>query len=299
MDDQNEIKYRIDSTQAILLVSASLTIDIVQSLFDLCAIGWLTNPIIGPFAWLGFTTWFYFLGIKFTKGGGKNLGISLTSLVIEMIPYVDLLPGWTVATLLLIAASRREDKGKKPAQKKKGQKGDKNKKSEAKKPVGTTAGTEQKPAVGSEVKPAGESAKQQEAGKELTASQTTGARTSNEKLAQESSEGPKTQPKTEGQAGNNKEKPDDDKNKTKSQPGEVGEGKKEEKPDEKKDELYDTRTNRYKKQQGQPEQQEELAEFEDLPMQKQEKSTPILNETEGGQDKQEFSMGDPYREPPR
>ena len=76
----------------------------------------------------------------------------------------------------------------------------------------------------------------------------------------------------------------------------TGQEKKSEQEKEKPNELYDTRTNRYKKQQGQTN-QEELAEFEDLPMQKQDKSTPILNEAEGGQDKQEFSMGDIYREP--
>lgn len=291
MADENEIKYRVDSLQAIFLISASLAVDIVQALLDLFVVGVIINRIISPLAWLFFLTWFYFLGIKFTKGGGKNLGTSLVSLAIEMIPYVDLLPGWTVATLLLIAASRREDKGKKPVQKKKGQKGSKDKKLEAKKPVGATAGAGQKPAVGSEVKPAGESPKQQEAGKELTASQTTGAKTAEQKTAEASPQAPQEQPKANNQDDKSKEKETAQKDGTKTEPGEERKGEK------KPEELYDTRTNLYKKQSGQPDQPEELAEFEDLPMQKEEKGTPILNKDEGGQDKQEFSMGDIYREP--
>src|SRR5680860_663399 len=114
----NEIKYRVDSMKGFLLISSALTIDITQALLNLFGIGIFINRIISPLVWFFYLYWFNSLGIKFTKGNGKNLGISIVSVIIEIIPGIDLFPGWTVANYLLIKASRREDKGKKPAKKK-------------------------------------------------------------------------------------------------------------------------------------------------------------------------------------
>lgn len=277
MADGVEVKYRVDDMQVVFLVSMSLLIDIVQALLNLFFVGIIINRIITPFAWLLFLTWFYFLGIKFTKGGGKNMGTSLISMVIEMIPYLDLLPGWTVATILLIAASRREDKGKKPAQKKgelKGKKDEKNKDQKNQKNKPSIA--EQKAAVGSEIKTAENNSRLDKAQKELEAPQTTGAKTAEQKTAEASPEKPKEQPKIADQ--------DKGVRATLSKEDELLK-------------LYGRGPKLSKEtKQGQTD-QEELAEFEDLPLKKEGVGAPMLEEAEGGQDKQEFSMGDIYREP--
>lgn len=293
MGNEDEIKYRVDGLQAIFLISASLAIDIIQALLNLFIVGVFLNRIVGPFVWLFFLTWFYFLGIKFTKGGGKNMGISIISMIIEMIPYVDLLPGWTVATVLLISASRREDKGKKPAQNKSKLN---TKKSPATKPVKKPTDVNQKPVIGSEVKTKETDLKQNNAQKELNASQTTGSKTAEQKTAETSPLATKEQAKTSGQTDDkSKDNKDlepkkDDGEKEKTEPGK--EEQKREGDKEKTSEPQDPRTDWYKKQQGQPEQQEDLAEFEDLPIQK---GAP-LNEADSNLNDQEFSMGDPYRE---
>jgi len=111
--DEKKVKLRVNSITAFLLVSVSLTVDIIQALLDIFIIGGVINRIISPFVWLSFLTWFYFLGIKFFKNP-KNQTISIIGFVIEMIPYIDILPGWTVSTIILINTSRREDRGRKP-----------------------------------------------------------------------------------------------------------------------------------------------------------------------------------------
>jgi len=280
--DDSEIKYRVDNTQKIFLISASLMTDAIQAMLNIFAIGFLLTPFAGLF----FLTWFYFLGIKFTKGGGKNLGVSITTFIIEMIPYVNILPGWTVSTIILIANSRKEDQGKKSTKKKKEVLSKKTPGVTVKTPaVGIVGAVKKNQPVGAEIKTKGSSA-QDKAGKELEATQTTGTKTAEQKTAEASPEAQKEKPKEATQPSKKEEERE-------TEPGEIERGKN--KIGEKRDELYDTRTSRYKKQQEQFDQTEELAEFEDLPLQKG--GGPILNEWEGGQDKQEFSMGDPYREP--
>lgn len=110
MDDSP--RYRIGSLNAFFLISFSLTVDLVQAILDLFIIGGIINRIISPFVYLILWTWFHFLGIKFAKSG-KNAASLLVGFIIEMIPYIDLLPGWTVSTIILISNSRREDAGKK------------------------------------------------------------------------------------------------------------------------------------------------------------------------------------------
>lgn len=254
MSGPDTVKYRVSNTNAIFLVSAAITIDIVQALLNLFAIGIFLNRLISPFTWLFFVTWFYFLGVKFTKGGGKNAAKSLISLAVEMVPILDLLPGWTVSNLLIISTSRLEDKGVKSLSKKKG---DKNKKSTPKK---SQLNNNQLPAkenkVGSEIKTpknGGNSAQ-----KELNAVQTAGNKTSNEKLIDQSKEGPTPE---------NKNTKDFSRVNT---------------PSARPQKNYAP--------------SDDAGALEELSLEEDKKEDLIPSEQEGGQDKQEFSMGDPYRE---
>jgi hypothetical protein len=255
--------------------------------------------MITPFAFLFFQTWFLMRGVKFTKSY-KGALTAVSTLIIEMIPLIDMLPGWTVSTIITSINSRQEDRAdavkKNPAKKKKDKKN--SGKTSNKKPGGAATDVSQKPTVGSEVKPASESTKQKQASKEIEASQTSGAKTSNEKLINASSEAPKAQSKTDNQADKNKNQEGEKKDKEKTEPGKPEEdNKKDEENKKKPNELYDTRTNRYTKQQGKADTEGDEGAFEDLPLKKEGDYNPTPNEAEGGQDKQEFSLGDPYREP--
>jgi hypothetical protein len=106
--------YRVDSIKTIFIISAALAVDILQALLDFALIGVFVNWIISIFALFLFYTWFSLLGISFTRKQGANLTM-IGGLLIEMIPIIDLLPGWTTACALTIRRSRREDQGKKPA----------------------------------------------------------------------------------------------------------------------------------------------------------------------------------------
>lgn len=273
MDDDK--KYRISSLSGIFLISTSLTLDAVQALLNLFGIGVIINRIITPFAWMGFFTWFNQLGIKFSKGAGKNLGTSITGFIIEMIPLLDLLPGWTVATLMLIRRSRQEDKAKFKKDKLSALKKLKNK------AIGRTAQTTAKPAAPSmrgEVVAPARSAKMEQAGKELTAAQTTGSKTAEEKMAEES-----PLAKTRG---TEQRKETEKKQEAKPEPGETDGG------EMKQDDPNDTRTDRYKKQQaaqrgtGDGGEYEGLAMKEEAPQSKNNQKAKIVT-----------MHHDPYREP--
>ncbi len=295
MDEPQKIKYRVDNTQAIFLISASLMVDVVQAIFDLVAVGAIINRIITIFVWPIFLTWFYFLGIKFTKGNGKNLGTSVIGMVIELIPGLDLLPGWTVATIRLIALSRREDKGKKPLTKSVGMANKKSKPLVNKNPANKKAFNSQDKSVGSEVKPAVEKEKQQKIEKELEAPQTSGAKTAEQKTSEENLNLSKEQFKKVDNQEESRKKPGNENGRETAEkktlePGEISQ------KDSNKEGGEDTRTERYKRAQNTTK-EEDLAEFEELPLEKTPENKTLLTEEEGGENKQEFSMGDMYREP--
>jgi len=109
MDEKNEIEYRVSEVMKIFLVSFAIAMDAIQVLLNLFAIGVIINRVLGIFIWLIFMTWFLLLGGTFFKT--KSFSILLGSSLIEMIPVLDLIPGWTVSTLYIIKVMREEDSG--------------------------------------------------------------------------------------------------------------------------------------------------------------------------------------------
>jgi len=112
MADEGTVTYRIGTVQACFMVGIAIIGDLLQfllSLTGILAIGadvvtFLTESILG--------IWFMISGVGFMSGKkatSKFLNVIGTT-VIELIPIVDALPTLTIGTILLIRASRAEDR---------------------------------------------------------------------------------------------------------------------------------------------------------------------------------------------
>ena len=101
MQEEKEIK---DVTM-FLMIGTALFFDVVQ-----IVIGWI--PVFGNvlsmcvslFAFMSFFLWFYMYGIRMITP--KRLFTMIGAGIIEMIPYVDLLPAWTLTVIFLIGTTK-------------------------------------------------------------------------------------------------------------------------------------------------------------------------------------------------
>lgn len=94
----------ISKGAAAWLITLAILIDIVVLLLDLTAVGSIITPVISIIAWLTFYMLFKRRGVHFNSpkrvlsmGGG---------FFIEFIPIINILPGWTVAVLLVIGTTK-------------------------------------------------------------------------------------------------------------------------------------------------------------------------------------------------
>ena len=100
---QNETQ--IKDTTAILMIGTALFFDLLQAI-----IGWI--PIVGNiladamsiFIFLTFFLWFWMNGIKMVTP--KRLTSMIGGGLVEMIPYLNLLPAWTLVVVYLIGTTK-------------------------------------------------------------------------------------------------------------------------------------------------------------------------------------------------
>jgi len=100
---QNETQ--IKDTTAILMIGTALFFDLLQAV-----LGWI--PVVGNiladamsmFIFLTFLLWFWMNGIKMITP--KRLTSLVGGGVIEMIPYLNLLPAWTLVVVYLIGTTK-------------------------------------------------------------------------------------------------------------------------------------------------------------------------------------------------
>ncbi|MFZ2522013.1 MAG: hypothetical protein WAX44_01915 [Minisyncoccia bacterium] len=96
---------QIKDSTAILMIGTALFFDALQAL-----IGWI--PIAGNFLadllsigiFLTFLVWFWFNGIKMITP--KRLGSMVAGGLVEMVPYLNLLPAWTGVVVYLIGTTK-------------------------------------------------------------------------------------------------------------------------------------------------------------------------------------------------
>ena len=101
MEKESQIK----DTTAFLMIFIALCFDGIQAL-----LGWI--PVLGNiladlfsiFAFMTFLLWFWIYGIKMLTP--KRLTSLLGGGLIEMIPYLNLLPAWTMVVVYLIGTTK-------------------------------------------------------------------------------------------------------------------------------------------------------------------------------------------------
>lgn len=92
-----------------MMVTVALTLDIILAIvswFAVVAIGAIINWIISAVAFCTFYLWFKLKGIKFNSP--KKMLALPGGFLIEMIPYLNMLPGWTMAVFMTTAADKIE-----------------------------------------------------------------------------------------------------------------------------------------------------------------------------------------------
>lgn len=106
-----EIHYRIPSWEAALMITVALIYDVIQIVL-VWILGWVGIGFIGAWlvtiwATLTFGLWLTLKGASIMSGKrAAALGIGA---LIEVIPLVNSLPGWTVAVVSAILVTRAKD----------------------------------------------------------------------------------------------------------------------------------------------------------------------------------------------
>ena len=98
-------KKSIGDGTVFLMISTALLFDTIQALF-----GWI--PIVGNilaglfsiFIFLTFFLWFWMHGIKMISP--KRFAAMGLGGIIEMIPYINILPAWTLVVVYLIGTTK-------------------------------------------------------------------------------------------------------------------------------------------------------------------------------------------------
>lgn len=96
---------KISETTAFLMIFTALFFDAFQAL-----IGWVPfvgnvmAGIIGFFAFMTFWLWFHMKGIKMMTP--KRFGSLGLGTIIEMIPFINILPAWTLVVVYLIGTTK-------------------------------------------------------------------------------------------------------------------------------------------------------------------------------------------------
>ena len=90
-----------------LMVGVALFYDVIQAGLDLLPfVGWILSPLVSIPAFLTFYIWFKIYGRNFmTPKRALAMGAGV---IIEMIPILNILPGWTIAVLFLIGIEKAE-----------------------------------------------------------------------------------------------------------------------------------------------------------------------------------------------
>ncbi|MBA3551212.1 hypothetical protein H0W32_03330 [Patescibacteria group bacterium] len=92
---------RISQKQAVALIIVALIFDILSLIPVVNWIVWILN-------WLTFPLWFKLHGVSYIHG--KRLALAGLSSIIEIIPFLSILPGYTVSMILMVRNVRHEDK---------------------------------------------------------------------------------------------------------------------------------------------------------------------------------------------
>ena len=89
------------------MIAVAVIYDLAQAFLTLIGIGFLVNWIITIWATLTFGTWMALRGVSPLKARrGATWGVSI---LIEIIPILQVLPGWTISAITTVISVRAED----------------------------------------------------------------------------------------------------------------------------------------------------------------------------------------------
>lgn len=90
----------LDNTTIALMVSVAIFYDALQWLLAFVFMDWL----VGFFAFLTFYLWFKMRGLNFATP--KRAGTLGGAFIIEVVPFLSMLPAWTAAVVILALDSK-------------------------------------------------------------------------------------------------------------------------------------------------------------------------------------------------
>ncbi|MFP4616918.1 MAG: hypothetical protein ACLFNR_02050 [Candidatus Paceibacterota bacterium] len=116
MSQDPKQKSNISSTTATLMISVALLVDVlllISGLFNFIpalgnVVSLFLSFMINTYASLTFITWFFIIGEGFVKP--NRIVVKSTAIILGFIPFVNMLPWWTISTILLIAFIRGDEK---------------------------------------------------------------------------------------------------------------------------------------------------------------------------------------------
>jgi len=110
--DADTVHYRVSNFHAWVIIVLSIGIDTLVFMVALIPfVGGIIGTFLGALAFFIFIVWFMVLGVHFLDKT-ERLAFKITMLLTELIPYVNILPMWTIGNILIIHQSRADDRKK-------------------------------------------------------------------------------------------------------------------------------------------------------------------------------------------
>jgi hypothetical protein len=93
-----ESEQKISSGSAFLLVGTAIFFDVFQTILNMIPIiGQILSMMVTGVAWGTFKLWFFTKGVKFSQ---------TKTVIIELVPIVNVIPVWTISVLIAIGKDR-------------------------------------------------------------------------------------------------------------------------------------------------------------------------------------------------
>lgn len=95
MKEEKKESKGLGNTTLILMISTAIFFDVLQWLLAFVFMDWF----VSIFAFLTFYVWYKMRGLKFTTV--KRAGTMASAFIVEIVPFLAMLPAWTTAVVIL------------------------------------------------------------------------------------------------------------------------------------------------------------------------------------------------------
>lgn len=105
--EKKETGRSVGKVTFMMMATVAIIFDVILALISLIPfVGWIINALISVVAFLTFFMWFRTKGIKFNSP--RKMASLPAGFLLELIPYLNILPGWTVAVFMTTASDKVE-----------------------------------------------------------------------------------------------------------------------------------------------------------------------------------------------